>query len=252
MNTDKIDALLEKFYDGSATDDEERVLAAYFRSEKDIPSRYAADRDIILGLGCCMDDEDIPLPEGLESRLNDMIDRLADEEGATVTASNVLSNINWKTAASIAACAAIAIGVFFTFIGSNATSESENQPVVTAQNSEKSAIDTIRHNMETIADNETQHPADNATPKASPATAETKPDKPHSHRTTKATSDIDEATAQRRIDEMREPASPDEAVLIAEAVFQKLAMRLERSAIQLDITETKIDMIPETIELSKY
>ncbi len=253
MNTDKIDALLEKFYDGSATDDEERALAAYFRSEKNIPSRYAADRDIVLGLNSGFNDADIPLPKGLGSRLNDMIDKLADDEVAEVPASKVIHKINWKAAASIAACAAIAIGTFFTFIDLDGTRVSGIEPEITVQNSERASIDTIRHNVETsatTASREMQHPAGSAT--AIATTAKAKSHKRLFHRTKRAISNVDEATAQQRIDDIKEPASPDEAVLIAEAAFQKLAMRLERSAIKLDIAESKIDMIPETIEFTKY
>lgn len=255
MDTDKIDALLEKFYDGSATDDEERALAAYFRSEKNVPSRYTADRDIVLGLERNMDNADIPLPEGLGTRLNGMIDKLADDEAAEVPASNALHKINWRAAASIAACAAIAIGTFFTFIDIDGTSVSGIEPEIIAQKSERASIDTIRHNVETsatTASREMQHPDDSATAIATTATVKAKPHKKLSHRTKKAINDIDQATDQQRIDDIREPASPDEAVLIAEVAFQKLAMRLERSAIKLDIAESKIDMIPETIEFTKY
>ena len=255
MNTDKIDALLEKFYDGSATDDEERMLAAYFRSEKNIPRRYAADRDIVLGLNSGLNDADIPLPKGLGSRLNDMIDGLADEEKTKDTAGNIFHKINWKAAASIAACAAIALGTFFTFINLDGSKVSGIEPEITAQDSEKSSIDIIKHNVETTAttaSTETQYSADSTAKKAAAATAKIKPHKRRSNRTRRVISNVDEATAQQRIDNIKEPASPDEAVLIAEAAFQKLAMRLEHSAIQLDIAESKIDMIPETIELSKY
>ena len=255
MNTDKIDALLEKFYDGSATDDEERVLAAYFRSEKDIPSRYAADRDIILGLNSGFNDADIPLPKGLGSRINDMIDGLADEKKTKDSTDNIFHKINWKAAASIAACAAIAIGIFFTFINLDGSKVSGIEPEITAQDSERPSIDIIKHNVETTATTasaETQYSADCAAKKAAAATAKLKPHKKRSYRTRRVISNVDEATAQQRIDNIKEPASPDEAVLVAEAAFQKLAMRLERSAIQLDIAESKIDMIPETIELAKY
>lgn len=255
MNTDKIDALLEKFYDGSATDDEERVLAAYFRSEKNIPSRYAADRDIILGLNSGLNDADIPLPKDLGTRLNNMIDDLASDEEVKASADNVIHRINWRAAASIAACAAIAIGSFFTFTDIDGTSVSGNQPEITAQNSERASIDTIRHNVEATAATactETQHPAGSTTAKTATAIAEAKPHKRRIHHAQRAISNIDEATAQQRIDNIKEPAPPDEAVLVAEAAFQKLAMRLERSAIQLDIAESKIDMIPENIELAKY
>lgn len=253
MNTDKIDALLEKFYDGSATDDEERVLAAYFRSEKNIPSRYAADRDIVLGINSGLNDADIPLPNGLGTRLNDMIDNLADEEKTKDPVGNVFHKINWRAAASIAACAAIALGSFFTFINLDGSKVSGIEPEITVQDSERSSIDIIKHNVGTTATTasaETQYSADSAAIKA--ATAKLKPHKRRSNRTRRVISNVDEATAQQRINNIKEPASPDEAVLVAEAAFQKLAMRLERSAIQLDIAESKIDMIPETIELSKY
>lgn len=255
MNTDKIDALLEKFYDGSATDDEERVLAEYFRSEKNISSRYAADRDIVLGLNNGLNDADIPLPKGLGSRLNDMIDGLANEEKTKDSADNVLHKINWRAAASIAACAAIAIGTFFTFINLDDSKVLGIEPEITTQNSETASIDIIKHNVGTTATTasaKTQHSADSTANKAAAATAKLKPHKRRSNSTRRVISNVDEATAQQRIDNIKEPASPDEAVLIAEATFQKLAMRLERSAIQLDIAESKIDMIPETIELAKY
>lgn len=75
MDNHEIDLLLERFYEGTATEAEERTLKEFFARE-DVPPRLQADRALFRGLT----QTDPPLPEGLDSRLERLIDRLDEEE----------------------------------------------------------------------------------------------------------------------------------------------------------------------------
>lgn len=73
MNTKDIIQLLERYYRGETTLEEERLLKDYFRSH-DVPPHLQADREAFLLLDS-QAQPDVPLPRGMEQRLSAQIDR---------------------------------------------------------------------------------------------------------------------------------------------------------------------------------
>ncbi len=77
MNTDRIEQLLSRYYDGLTTEDEERSLKRYFR-EAEVPVRWQQDKEFFAAL------EDEPeVPQGLEARLMRSIDEWEAQEKQT-------------------------------------------------------------------------------------------------------------------------------------------------------------------------
>jgi len=81
MDIEHIKILLEKYYSGTSTLEEERMLSAFFTSGAEIPMEMEADRKVfeLLALDSGQLDEtpDIELPEGLEIRMEHVIDGLS-------------------------------------------------------------------------------------------------------------------------------------------------------------------------------
>lgn len=255
MNTDTIDALLKKFYTGTSTVEEERTIAEYFRSNTDVPQRYATDRDIILGLSDDITtDSKIAVPQNLGSKLNYMIDNFAENEDEGTTSSTSESakiKINWKLTASIAACVALLFGIYMSLYNNDSDS-APSQSDLTAQNSSIISIDTIKHRVCTQPGVSASAKTDAENTKVADEDvniAELKTLFRH-RKKLRHTSKAEIEAAEQQIESIGEPASPELSVLIAEIAFQKLAQRLDRSMTSLDITESKIELIPESIEIT--
>ena len=71
MNLTKIRILLEKFYDGESTLEEENQLIIFFSSE-DIPESLESDKKLFLSMKC--KDSDIKVPDDLNDNISDFID----------------------------------------------------------------------------------------------------------------------------------------------------------------------------------
>lgn len=76
MRKEEIDRLLERYYAGQTTEQEEDALLQTLRSADDLPADLQAERDLFLSLHKNMV-EDVPVPEGLETKLTARIDRKA-------------------------------------------------------------------------------------------------------------------------------------------------------------------------------
>lgn len=76
MRKEEIDRLLERYYAGQTTEQEEDALLQTLRSANDLPADLQAERDLFLSLHKNMV-EDVPVPEGLETELTARIDRKA-------------------------------------------------------------------------------------------------------------------------------------------------------------------------------
>lgn len=76
MRKEEIDRLLERYYAGQTTEQEEDALLQTLRSANDLPADLQAERDLFLSLHKNMV-EDVPVPEGLETKLTARIDRKA-------------------------------------------------------------------------------------------------------------------------------------------------------------------------------
>ncbi len=79
MNTDKLTQLLEAFYDGTTTIEEEQELYQYFTSA-DVPEELEAEKRVFLGLYNLSADDDIEVPSSLSNKLSSLIDDLSEKE----------------------------------------------------------------------------------------------------------------------------------------------------------------------------
>ena len=79
METSRIRKLLAKYYDGQTSEEEERELARLFASG-DVPDDMAEERLFFVHLHGSNDTSGVPY--GFEERLEDMVDRLAEADGA--------------------------------------------------------------------------------------------------------------------------------------------------------------------------
>lgn len=230
MNTDIIDALLQKFYDGTSTVEEERIITEYFRSQKEIPERYAIDSKIFLAIDDAKKESRISIPDELEKRLDAHIDLLAKNSQTAIKHWR-----KWVTIASVAACAALLI-IAFTFIYSpNVPQTIPTEPAI----AQSSVADTVVKPEPNLAIA--------ITPDIAPK--EVKKTVVNKHKRRKMTvSTAKLATTQEKLNSLQEPASPDEAYAAAQKALMKLSNKLDRSAIALDIAESKIELIPEEIE----
>ena len=76
MRKEEMDRLLERYYAGQTTEQEEDALLQTLRSANDLPADLQAERDLFLSLHKNMV-EDVPVPEDLETELTARIDRKA-------------------------------------------------------------------------------------------------------------------------------------------------------------------------------
>ena len=83
MNTDELNRLLEKFYDGETTREEELKLERFFSSEP-IPAHLQVDRELFLSMK--KHDSQIEVPQELSGMLSDLIDRCETEDAQTLSA----------------------------------------------------------------------------------------------------------------------------------------------------------------------
>lgn len=69
--------MMERFYNAELSIEEERELCCFLR-EHDVPAELRKDKEAIIAL--CGEEQDIELPAGAETRLEAMLDTLAEEE----------------------------------------------------------------------------------------------------------------------------------------------------------------------------
>lgn len=84
MNAHDIERLLERYYQGSASQEEEQQLKKHFDRD-DVPGGLEAEREMFRFFSR-QARQDIPLPPGLEERLSKRIDQLEEEEKRQETA----------------------------------------------------------------------------------------------------------------------------------------------------------------------
>lgn len=108
-NQNKIIELLNLYYDGKTTIEQEQTLTKYFSEETDIPEELLAERDLIMAM---RETVDVEIPAKLEEELVNHIDKLDRKEQ--------FRNSSWIKRFGIPAIAAsiiiaIAIGAFLTY-----------------------------------------------------------------------------------------------------------------------------------------
>ncbi len=110
MKTNEIKKLVEAFYNGETTIEEEKLLLSYFQGE-DVAEELLKEKDLFLNL---YQSESIDVPLHLEAKLETLIDELAAKVKVTLKpASKKKYILRW--AGSIAAGIAILItaGIYF-------------------------------------------------------------------------------------------------------------------------------------------
>jgi len=107
MNDKELKQLLEAFYSGATTEKEEQLLKEFFLNSETVPEKWETDRKCFLAL---YDEQDIPLPEGIEKRLEQKINELSCVSQPR-SAKRILYWIG-----SAAAIALLCIGIFINEI----------------------------------------------------------------------------------------------------------------------------------------
>lgn len=106
---DKIEQLLERYYDGLTSEAEEKELKCYFE-QADVPPHLLTEKQFF----CQMDAASPPVPEGLEDRLNASIDRWDSQERRSMKVKRGIRLRRLQWAGSIAASLLLlfSIGVY--------------------------------------------------------------------------------------------------------------------------------------------
>ena len=74
MDKDKIKELLERFFNGTTTREEETLLMQYFVQEENVPKEWEAEQQMFRQLAEARHTLP-PVPQGLEKRLGKLIDK---------------------------------------------------------------------------------------------------------------------------------------------------------------------------------
>ncbi len=110
-NLKNIKQLLEKFYDGQTSLEDELYLKEYFSGES-IPEEFLKDKELFLSMKAT--NEEIEIPEGMHTRLIDAISAAEHKETRG-------KRINLYSLSGLAAGLLIILGVYFTFLRDNPT-----------------------------------------------------------------------------------------------------------------------------------
>lgn len=123
----EIKIMLDAFYQGEASKEQESRLQAYF-SQNDLPEEMQWEKDIFNSL---FEQDSCPIPQGLESRLSSLIDKLEKEDTKRIAAHNFSKKKKlWLEIGGIAAsvCLLISIGLFVMNQGEGKSSNSAQLP----------------------------------------------------------------------------------------------------------------------------
>lgn len=79
MNIDRLTRLLDAFYDGTTTVEDEQELYRHFTSEG-VPEELEAEKRVFLGSYDLSIDDEVEVPSSLDSKLSSLIDDLSKKE----------------------------------------------------------------------------------------------------------------------------------------------------------------------------
>jgi hypothetical protein len=235
MDNEKIEKLLEAFYEGSTTADEERQLADYFRSEKNVPEKWKADAAIILSLDG-KKHEDVEIPEGLEQRLSDAIDAKAatESEGKVV-------HVAWLKVISIAASIAIIAGIGIALLNGGKTDNVAVKPKqqVTAQ--------TVKPKPQVVQQSATEQQPKRLIAKAA------KPVRHRHYYRAKMKVQQEEVpevkeTEQPAANDLADVQLTDEQCKIAFEALELMAQKLKAANEEYSLADAKVQEVKETID----
>lgn len=118
MNVNEIKRLIEAYYNGETTAEEERLLQNYFRGE-DVAEELLAEKDLFLNL---YKSEPVDIPENLGMKIKALIDELEENENSKIVLNpqqNKRSMLKWV--GSIAAGIAMLVTAGLIFNKQNTT-----------------------------------------------------------------------------------------------------------------------------------
>lgn len=115
MEIDKINKILKDFYNGEATAEDEQTLLQYFNSNN-VAEELLNEKEFFLEAYYATSE---PTPSALESKLNALIDELADSENKTARVINLKKKKKLIWIGSIAASLILMIGIGHYFINTN-------------------------------------------------------------------------------------------------------------------------------------
>ena len=105
MNVDRINELLERYYDALTTEAEELELKKFFANEE-VPAHLQAEKEMFLQLQASADTS---VPQGLEERIGRNIDVWEAEEGRTQRKARILS-LSWISSIAASLLVLISFG----------------------------------------------------------------------------------------------------------------------------------------------
>ncbi|MBQ8520703.1 MAG: hypothetical protein IJ456_04880 [Bacteroides sp.] len=121
MDRDRIQTLLDRFFDGTTTREEETLLMQYFTQEENVPGEWEAEQRMFRQLAETRHTLP-PVPQGLEERLMTHIDEWAKKESHTPRLQSRKANRWWII--GTAACLLLAGGIGLKMMQQPAEQES--------------------------------------------------------------------------------------------------------------------------------
>ncbi len=108
-NINEIKEMLNAFYEGITTQEEENQLKEFF-SQNNLPEEMQIEKEIFFSL---FERDEIPTPDGMENRLSSMIDDLEERDQKPKKVENTTKRRLWLEIGGIAAsvCLLISIGL---------------------------------------------------------------------------------------------------------------------------------------------
>lgn len=103
MKVDKVEKILEAFYEGNTSIEEEKALLHYFRTA-DVPEHLLAEKEMFLQIAT----NNPEVPKELEKKLSKLIDTWEQE----VLRIKPVRKINWKWIGGIAASILLAFSIW--------------------------------------------------------------------------------------------------------------------------------------------
>lgn len=142
MNLQELDKLIEKYYQGSTSEDEEKKLFDIISSGQ-LPPGYTGDASLLMGLAR---GSDIPEPDsGFESRIMDAIDKADSEAKVKSLKSRIYS------AVAVAATVLIIISSYFLIQNNGEPEDTFDDPVL-AYNATIEVLSRVGETLNTGSD----------------------------------------------------------------------------------------------------
>ena len=141
FDIDEIKGLLEAYYAGNTSIEQEKLLCDFFATATNLPPELEPDRQLFVSL-CSMEEEPIDVPADLESKLISHIDDLERAEAK--------KHINWVKPFSIISVAASVIVLFilaFNFFIHDGEVFDLNNPIATVEEEEAVMQETNESNQ---------------------------------------------------------------------------------------------------------